>query len=68
MGYGMYATGEYSHLIFPQKFFSKDYYFAYASADDNFVGLLQLNPDSVDTTEAEILDEDVVDTIRYDML
>ena len=43
-------------LFFPQKLFSGDCFFVYASDDNNVVVLIQSNPDSADTPEAEILD------------
>ena len=55
-------------LFFSQKFFPGDYLFVYYYDDNNFVALIYANQDSADTPEAEIPDEDLVDTVGYDML
>ena len=64
----MFSTGEDEHLIYPQKLSSGDNFFVCASGENNAVGLIHANTDSEDTTEAYITDEDVVDTMRYDIL
>ena len=68
MGYGISTTVEHDHLIFLQNFSSRDYFFLYDSDDNNVVGLIHPNPEITDTTYSEIQDEDVVDTMGYDML
>ena len=55
-------------LDFSQKFYSGDYLFFYASNENNIVVLIQTNPESEDTPEADMKYEDMVDTIRDDML
>ena len=55
-------------LYFSQKLYSGDYLFVYASDDNNAVVFIQNTPDSVDTPEAEIPYEDVVDTTGDYML
>ena len=47
---------------------SSYYYYFYAAHDNNVVGLILTTPDSVDTPESEIPDEDMVDTMGDDML
>ena len=64
----MSATREDAHLIFTQNFSSGDYLFVYAYGDNNIVGLITPTPDSEDTLEAYIPDEDVVDTMEVDIL
>ena len=63
----MSDTGEDDQLICLQKFSSGDNLFLYYSKK-NVVGLLQSTQDSADTPEAEIQDEDEVNTMGYDML
>ena len=56
------ATGEYYHLIFPQKLSSCDYSSFYASGDNCF-GLIQPTPYSAGKLESKIPDEYVVDNM-----
>ena len=62
------STGEDEQFFFTQMLSSGDYFFVYAAGENNGVGLIQPTPDSVDTPEAYITDEDVVDTIIVDIL
>ena len=64
----MYANIEDDQLIFTQKFSSFDYFFFYASGDNNVVSLIQPTPDSEDTLEDYMPDEDVVDKMGYDII
>ena len=64
----MYANIENDQLIFTQKFSSFDYFFFYASGDNNVVSLIQPTPDSEDTLEDYMPDEDVVDKMGYDII
>ena len=64
----MYAPGEDDHLIFPQKFSSSEYFFVYYYGENNVVGLLQPTPDSADTPETYMTDEDLVYTMGYPFL
>ena len=64
----MSTTGEYYHLIFPQKLSSGVYLFLYADDENNVVGLIQTTTESVDTQEDGIPYEYVVDTMGYDIL
>ena len=64
----MYAIREYYRFIFPNKYYSGDYYFVYASDDNNVVGLLQPTPYISNIPEADIPDEYVVDTMGSDMM
>ena len=59
----MSATGQYEHLIFPQKFFSGDFLSVYASDENYVVVLIHPNSEHTDTPEAEIPDQEVVDTM-----
>ena len=61
----MSATGEDDHLIFPHNLSSVDYLSIYDAGDNNVVGLIHTNPDSADTTEPYMKDEDVVDIMGY---
>ena len=54
--------------FFTQKFCSGDYFFVYADGDNNVVGLMQPITYSVDTPEAYMSDEDVVDTMIDDIM
>ena len=67
-GCDMSTNKEYNKLILPQKFSSGDYLFSYYADDNNVVGLIQITTESADTPEDEIPDEDVIDTMVYDML
>ena len=51
VGYGMSATGEDDHLIFPQKFSSSDYLFFYSAGDNSVAGLIQTTLHGADTPE-----------------
>ena len=64
----MSATIEYEQLILPHKFSSDYYFFVYAARENNVVGLIHTTPDSSDIPEADIPDEDLVDTMGYGML
>ena len=64
----MSANIEYDILIFPQKFFSGDYFFVYAAGDNNVVVLIHTTPYRVDTPEADIMDEYVFDTMLDNIL
>ena len=55
-------------MIFPQKLSSGDYLFVYDACDNNVVGFIHPTPDSADTPEAYITDEDVVNTTVDDIL
>ena len=55
-------------MICPQKFFSGDYLFVYDAGEKNVVGLIYHTPDSEYTTEAYMKNDDVVDTIGYNMM
>ena len=68
VGYGISATGKYCHLIFPHKFSSGYYLFVYAAGYNIVVSLINPTPDSADTPEDYITDEDVVDTMGDDIL
>ena len=68
MGCGIYTTEEGGQLIFPWKFYSSDYLFVYAADENNVVCLIHPTPQSEDTLESEILDQDVVDTMVDYML
>ena len=52
----------------PEKLFYGDYLFVYASDENNVVVLIQPTPESADTPEADIPDEEVVHTMGDDML
>ena len=54
--------------MFTQNFSYGEYLFFYASGENNVVSLIQSNPDSADTPEAYITDEDVVNTTVDDIL
>ena len=64
----MSSTGEDDKLIFTQNFYSCDYLFVYDAGDNNVVGLIQTIPDSADTSESYMPDEDMVDTMGDDIL
>ena len=68
MGCGMSDTGEEDHLIFSQKLYSGDYLFVYDADDNSVVGLIYPTPDSSDTLEDYIPDEDVFDTMGDDIM
>ena len=55
-------------MIFTKKLFYGDYLFVYTSDDNNVVVLIQLTPYVADTPEDEMTDEEVVDTMVYDMM
>ena len=55
-------------MVFPHKLFFCDYFFVYASDDNNVVVLIHPNQDGADKTEAEILDYEVVDNMGYDIM
>ena len=55
-------------LHFSQKLYSADYLFVCASDDKNVFILIQPNPESVDTPEADMPYKEVVATMGYDML
>ena len=55
-------------MVFPQKLFSGDYFFVYASDDNNVVVLIQPTPEIADTPESEIPDEELADAMLDDML
>ena len=64
----MSSTGEDDHSFFPQKFSYSDYLFVYTDGNNNVVDLIHTTPDSADTPEACMPDEDVVDIMGDDML
>ena len=64
----MSSTGEYDHLIFPHNLSSSDYLFVYAAGENNVVILIQNTPDSADTTDFYMTDEDVVDNMGDDII
>ena len=64
----MSSIEQYKHLVFPQKLFVGDYLFFYASDYNTAVVLIQPTPDISDTPEAEMLDEEVVDTMVDGMM
>ena len=66
--YDMYDAIEYDHLVFPNKFPSGDYFFVYDASDNNVACLIQPTPNSADTPNAYMTDEEVVDTMVYDMM
>ena len=68
MGCGIYATREYYHLIFPQKFSPGDYSFFYASGDNNVVGLIQLITYNAYTLGGCVLDDYLVYTMGNDIM
>ena len=68
MGCGISVAGECDHFIFPQKFSSGAHHFVYADENDNVVGLLYTTPYIIDTPQAEIPDEDVVEIMEDNML
>ena len=55
-------------MIFPQKLFFGDYFFVYASDDNNVVLLIHPTSESADTPEDDIPDWVVVDTMVDDLL
>ena len=55
-------------MVFSQKLFSGNYFFVYASGDNDVVVLIHPNPDSAETLESEITDEEVFDNMGDDML
>ena len=65
---GVSATREYDHLILPHKFSSSEYLLFYAADENNDVGLIHPTKESADTLEGDILYEDMIDTMGYDML
>ena len=68
MGCSTPSTGEDDHFIFTQKISSHDCLFVYSAGDNNIFGLIQPTQDSVDTSEAYMIDNYVVDTMGDDML
>ena len=64
----MSATVEDDHLIFTQKFFSSDYFFAFSGANNSVSGLIQTTTYSADIPVDYMPDEDLVDTMVNDML
>ena len=67
VGYYVSTTGKDNHFNFPHNFSSGDILVC-DTGDNSFVSLIQINPDSVDTSEAYMLDQGVVDTMVDDML
>ena len=59
----MSITREDDNFIFPCKLSSSDFSFVYVDYDYEVVGFLLPTTQSEDTPEAEITDEDVVDTM-----
>ena len=55
-------------MIFQHKLFSGDYLFVYASDKNNVVVFIHPTPDNAYTPGDDIPDEEVVDTMLYDML
>ena len=55
-------------IDFSHRLYSGDYLFVYDSDDNNVVVLVQPTPYSVDTQEDEMPYEEVVDTMRDDMM
>ena len=55
-------------LDFPQKLYSVEYLYVYASYENNCVVLRQSTPYSADAPDAEMPYEEVVDTMGYDIL
>ena len=67
MRYLLYWIKDGNYILL-QKFYSGDYLFIYAYDDNNVFVLLHPTTDSADTPEAEITNEEVVDTMGDDML
>ena len=64
----MSTTGEDGKFICSQKLSYDDYLFFYDDDYNNVVDLINTTPESEDTPQAEISDEDLVDTMLDDML
>ena len=63
----MYSTREYDNFIYKYKLSSGEYYFVNTYDKNKVVGLIQPTTESAYTPQAEIPDEDVVDTARIDI-
>ena len=55
-------------MVSEQRLFSGDYFCIYDYDGNNVVVLIQTTPEIVDTSEAKIIDEGVIDTMGEDML
>ena len=55
-------------MVLPQKLFSGDYLLVYASDENNVVVFINPNPESADTLEAEMTNEEVDYTMGCDMM
>ena len=55
-------------MVFPQELYSGDYFFVYASDENNVVVFIQTTPESADTPENDMPDYEVFDTMVDDIL